>query len=140
MPEPHIFRALGEMERIMGEFRQDLFPLFGWQNVRLTTSAWTSPGQAMDQSQFCISIDTKNEVGYELQWTIDIMVSGGRYTISRSLYGSGRADTYRNGQQMLFEMADVEVGSLTELCACAPQLTREFRAALTQSLKHVPND
>jgi hypothetical protein len=140
MSEPPIFLTLGEMERIMGEFREDLWPLFGWQNVRLATTAWTSPGRAMDQSQFTIYVHAKNEVGYELHWAIDIMVSGGRYTVSRSLYGSGKADVYRYGQQLLFEMPDVEVDSLPELCKCAPELTREFRAALTESLKHVPND
>ncbi len=140
MSEPPIFRALGEMGRIMGELRKDLWKLFGWQNVHLSTTAWTSPEPSIDQSQMIMTLSAVNEAGYHLSWSIDIMASGGRYTISRGLEGSGQADAYRYGPRTLFVMPDVEFGSLSELCACAPALAREFRAALAESLKNVPND
>ena len=138
--DPPIFRALGATERVMWAFRAELWKLYGWQNVHLTTTAWTSPEPSIDQSQIIMTLSAVNESGYHLCWSISVMATGGRYEVSRDLEGSGQAESYRYGSRTLFTLPDVEAGSLAELCEVLVPLAEEFRAALTESLKHVPND
>lgn len=138
MSDAGLLKLLGDLDRAMAVAATVLERKQGLKGVSRTTEIWSSP--TSDQGMFAVYLETVNEFGYELCWTFEITETDGRYVVERILYGRGRSEKYRGGQEMLFEMPSIEFHSQHSLCNRALGLAREFQDTFDESLGFVPND
>lgn len=140
MGDARFLKLLGDVDRAMADAATALEQKRGVRGVSRTTQIWSSPSQDSDQAIFAVYLETVNEFGYELCWTFEVTEASGRYVVDRILYGRGRSERYRGGQETLFEIPEIEFGTQHDLCAKALELVREFQESFDKSLEFVPND